>query len=86
MKNEISDAVIKQTTKCHSSFACLNDEEYPKCSDGLAVCEIENHIAQDLLFVDFENDFSCNYSTSFGAGKRICKCPVRYEIYKRYSI
>ena len=86
MKIGISDEVIKRTTKCHSNFACLNDEEYPKCSDGLAVCEIENHIAQNLLFVNFENNCSCNYSTPFGAGKIICKCPVRYEIYQRYSI
>ena len=86
MKIEISEEVINKTTKCHSDFYCLNDAENPKCSDGLAMCPVEKNIADGMVFVDFNNDFSCNYSMSFATDKRICHCPVRYEIYTRYKM
>ena len=86
VKFEISSDTIKRTTKCQSNFSCLNGEENPKCNNGLAMCSVEDHIAHEMVFVDFNNYYSCNYSIPFGEIHRICNCPVRYEIYKRYQM
>jgi len=80
------DEVIKRTKKCHANFSCLNDKENPKCPDGLAMCSVENNIVDGMVFVNFNNDLSCQYSTQYGIDKRICSCPVRYEIYKHYQM
>jgi hypothetical protein len=85
-KLEISEDIIKQTTKCHSNFSCLDDEENPKCPVELALCPVENHIDDSMVFVDFNKDPSCDYSMPYGTDHRICHCPVRNEIYKRYSM
>ena len=85
-KLEISEDIIKLTTKCHSNFSCLNDKYNPKCPDGLDMCPVENHIDNRMVFVNFNNDYSCVYSMPFGLTHRICHCPVRNEIYKRYSM
>ena len=86
MKIEISDEVIKRTTKCHSNFSCLNDKENPKCSDRLPMCPVEIKIGSDMVFVYFNYDISCVYNTPFGDNQRICHCPVRYEIYECYKM
>ncbi len=83
---EISDEIIKRATKCHANFSCLNDKETPKSSDRLAMCSVEHNIAKNMVFVNFNNDSSCIYNVPFGKDDRICKCPVRFEIYKRYKI
>ncbi len=85
-KLEISQDIIELTTKCHSNFSCLNDEENPKCPDGLALCPVENEIGKDTVFVNFDKDHDCAYSTFYGTENRICLCPVRNEIYKLYAI
>ncbi len=43
-KLEISEDIIKQTTKCHSNFSYLDDEENPQCPVELALCPVENHV------------------------------------------
>jgi len=86
VKIEISEDVIKQTIKCHSNFSCLDDEENPKCPERLDMCPVENHINGRMVFVDFNKDPSCDYSMPFGENHRICSCPVRNEIYKRYNL
>ena len=85
-KLEISEDIIKLTTKCHSNFSCLDDEENPKCPGKLFLCPVENHIDDRMVFVDFNKDSSCDYSIPFGLTHRICHCPVRNEIYKRYNM
>ncbi len=86
MKIKISDEVIKQATKCHSNFSCLKDKENPKCSDRFDMCTVEHNIGNNMLFINFNYDISCIYNTPFGNNQRICNCPVRYEIYKRYKM
>lgn len=86
MKFEISIDTIKRTTKCHANFSCLNDAENPKSNDRLAICPVEDYIAHDMVFVDFQDNSFCNYNMLYGTKNRICHCPVRNEIYKRYNM
>jgi hypothetical protein len=65
MKIEISDEVTKRATKCHANFSCLNDKENPKCLDGVALCPVESHIGDGIVFVNSNNDPSCSYSIPF---------------------
>jgi hypothetical protein len=83
MKIEISDEVIKRTTKCHVNFSCLNNEENPECWDDEPLCPVTREINKDLLIVEGNDNFHCNYKSLFG-DDIVCSCPVRYEIYERY--
>jgi hypothetical protein len=85
MKIELKDEVIKQATKCNCNFSCLNDKENLQRSDCSPMCTVENIIAEGMVFVNFNYDFSCNYSLPYGTKQTICRCPVRYLIYKHYK-
>jgi hypothetical protein len=86
IKIEISDKVINKATKCHANFCCLNDKENPKCSNRFAMCPVDIDIGDGMVFVNFNYDISCIYNMPFGDNQRICRCPVRYEIYERYTM
>ena len=84
-KLEISEDTIKRTRQCHSNFYCLNSEGNPQCPVGLALCSVKKDIGAGMVIVKVNNGFSCNYSIDFRKGEKVCICPVRYEIYKRYG-
>jgi hypothetical protein len=84
VKIEISDEVIKRTTKCHANFSCLNNEENPKCWYDESLCPVIKEINKDAIFVECNDNFHCNYKSFFGSDI-VCNCPVRYKIYEHYK-
>lgn len=84
MKFDISQDVIKRTTKCPSNFYCLDDTESPMCAEDTPMCPVEIHIEKSVLFVKAPHTILCPYKVHFGTSY-ICTCPVRYEISKQYN-
>ncbi len=78
MKFIISEETIQATTKCKTGFSCLNGGRE-------SICKVEDCIDEKFHFVKrpYEND--CTYQISYGNGT-CCGCPIRKEIYKKYSI
>jgi hypothetical protein len=78
MPFRITDAIAKQTTKCPYNFECLNNDHWHTCS-------IEEELRGGLSVKAICSQKFCNYFLYFGS-HRICICPTRVEIYKRYKI
>ena len=72
----ISDEIIKNTTKCPNDFKCLEDENFKTCP---AVDFIET---DNILFVNAKFYVVCPYILPF-ADSNICSCPVRIDIFKK---
>jgi hypothetical protein len=75
---EITEKIIKETTKCVKNFECLKNENHT-CITSKGIRSIDSK----LLFVEC-NDGPCNYKLNFGYSK-ICNCPVRIEIFDKYN-
>jgi hypothetical protein len=77
MKYNISEETLINTTKCSHNFRCLRDDDFQ-------VCEPEEYVSDELLFVDTKSNIPCSYKLPF-ADSCICHCPVRKEIYRKYE-
>lgn len=75
---EIKESIKNKANKCSKDFNCLRNE-------GHVICEIETCINNKVHFIKCKSDLSCNYKTYFG-DSYVCTCPVRIEIYTKYSI
>ena len=71
----------KDATHCPHNFSCL---ETAKCGER-PLCEVEYAVPENILFLTAKAPATCPYRWTFGAGKQVCKCPVRYAIYKLYK-
>jgi hypothetical protein len=78
MEIRINDAVIGRATKCERAFSCLTDN-----LEGS--CRVRKYVSDEGLFVEDGEDEACAYLRVFGSA-RLCLCPVRKEIYKRYGV
>ena len=80
MDKEISEDIIKNTTKCINDFSCLN-------SGKECLCNVEKTAGVNHLFLkdDGSKKSACLYRMGFG-DSFICNCPTRNEIYRRYQI
>jgi hypothetical protein len=78
MEIQISDAVIEQAIKCERAFSCLTGN-----LEGSR--RVTKYIADEVLFVEDGNGEACAYLRVF-VSARLCLCPVRKEIYKRYGV
>jgi hypothetical protein len=78
MEIQISDAVIEQAIKCERAFSCL-------AGNLEGSCRVTKYIADEVLFVEDGNGEACAYLRVF-VSARLCLCPVRKEIYKRYGV
>ena len=74
----VSDVTIKATTRCHKEFSCL-------CGSRKDLCPVDYYISDGLTFVTCVGDTNCDYRTPYGDSV-ICLCPVRIELYNKYSI
>jgi hypothetical protein len=74
----IDKVTISATTKCNKDFSCLNGP----CDN---LCSVAYSMNQGIAFVRCAEGLICNYRTSYG-DSYICLCPVRNEIYNKYSI
>ncbi len=75
LKNNVSEEILKKTTKCHNNFACLTGQ-------GEKPCEIEYDVNGSLFFVNYNQKKTCQYALSFGYSY-ICTCPTRKELVKK---
>lgn len=79
MSMEISEDVIKCTTKCDKGMPCLSDKDYD-------LCKVVQSTRDNIIFIKCLEQRSCSYKTSFGFSSSICNCPTRKEIYKKYGV
>ncbi len=75
---QISDEIIKNTTKCKKKFSCLSGERNN-------LCNVELNIEDKIYFVKCMNNKHCEYRIAFGYSF-VCLCPVRKELFKLYNI
>lgn len=78
MKVEIRPEIIEKVKICPHDFKCLIDTNHIPCK----VVECCN---QQVHFIESDTIFYCPLKMSFGHSK-ICKCPVRIEIYNKYGV
>ena len=74
---KIDKEIVKKTTTCGKYFNCLNDEKH-------ILCKVE-HCINNVHFLEWSNKNNCRYKLKFDVEK-ICMCPTRKEIYKKYGI
>jgi hypothetical protein len=80
MAYQISDEIIKQTTKCLFDFECMTNDKWETCSI------YRYYEGNGLGITDKCQKSSCRYSMPFGFTYFFCHCPVRREIYQRYKL
>ena len=73
---EISRKSIDETTNCDRNFECLLETDAPSC-------EISYCVSREVHFL-FKKNRHCHYGESFGLSP-FCTCPVRKEMYNKYS-
>jgi hypothetical protein len=78
MPFKINEKTKEQTTKCPHSFKCLEDEKSDMCS-------VEWCLKGNGCFLKKVKPQSCPYRIRFG-NSHLCNCPVRREIYRRYTV
>jgi hypothetical protein len=79
MTPNVSDLLVKATTKCKKGFACLSDKL--DCMCGVESTDKDHTI---IIKPQFQKT-PCEYHQN-RSGKHYCLCPVRNDIYKRYKI
>ncbi len=75
---ELEDEILRKAVDCDRDFSCLDGK-------GRHMCGVEYAVNDSVLFVKGDGAVYCNYRMYYGDGK-VCKCPVRMEIYKKYHI
>lgn len=79
MKFDVSEELVKKTTKCLKKFACLHGEE--DC-----LCAIKDCVGSQIHFIKFEDHSDiCIYKMGFGYSY-FCNCPIRKELYNQYNV
>ncbi len=81
MALSIPKEAIDRATECPSEFSCLSCGQ---CGDS-DICKVESAHSEDILFLEPEQCHFCPYRLSVGEDQ-ICRCPVRYAIYKMYGL
>jgi hypothetical protein len=81
MNIEMSDDILKRTTKCYHGLSCLSGEPRP-------VCKVEEPIGTLAALTNCEGKVYCPYCIPYGisGNSSYCTCPVRIELYRRYKI
>ena len=69
---------IKKITDCKKNFSCLSDQTRQ-------VCKISYCIEDMYYFIEQSTHNDCGYKMNYGYAN-MCRCPVRKELYKKYSI
>lgn len=78
-KYELARETLDKTTQCADNFSCLK-------GDGNCLCEIEQVINHNLLFIKPSDKTLCNYRNSFGFSAYYCSCPARLQIFRLYNM
>jgi hypothetical protein len=78
MKVTIDSEIVGRAEKCKKEQQCLENGKRQ-------VCPPEYQIPKNGLFIKRLSMDSCPYMIAFG-NSHVCNCPVREELYSRYSI
>jgi hypothetical protein len=79
MKFNVSEDILKNTTKCTDNFSCLN-------GNSGCLCDIEDCSEGQIHFLHPKNHYGiCEYKMAFGYSYT-CNCPIRKEIYNHYNV
>jgi len=76
--NATNADIVDMAARCPACLQCLdmNSED---------ICEVDNKVSDDILFVK-PKDFSvCKCKVSFG-NAFICTCPVRKALYENHKL
>ncbi len=68
-------------TKCEYEFSCLESGEVA-CGDKM--CTVSSADGENVLFLKDRGHSTCPFLAHFG-GCYICRCPIRYTIYRKYG-
>lgn len=77
MEYFVEEEILKSANLCNKGNSCLN-----KCDNDL--CQVYASVNDANLFICVE-DNSCNYKEIIGE-RKICGCPVRIDLYKKYKV
>jgi hypothetical protein len=72
------EMALNQAAKCPNEFSCISSE---RCGDAY-MCKVEAAHSENILFIECKQHHVCPYRLSVGEDQ-ICRCPVRFAIYKR---
>ncbi|MBC8180593.1 hypothetical protein H8E88_05660 [candidate division KSB1 bacterium] len=78
MKYTVDRITLRITTKCTKDFVCQTDK--PK-----NLCKIEVHKFNFVTSIHCLEKALCNYKICIGFAK-VCGCPTRAELYKKYKV
>ena len=78
MARQIAEQILQKTTKCLSSFQCLDDERRD-------ICSVEWSLKEKGCFLKIVKPKGCPYKVSFG-DSYLCNCPTRHELFSKYKI
>jgi hypothetical protein len=74
----VSELIVKATTKCKKGFSCLSGKT-------ACMCKVTASNPDHTLVIKPHSSDPCNYHLSLG-NAHYCLCPVRNDIYNRYKI
>jgi len=72
---------LLSNVKCEYGFSCLKSDQ-STCDHKM--CAVSSANGENILFLQDSGYFSCPFLVHFGGGA-ICRCPIRYAIYKKYA-
>jgi len=75
MHVKVPNDELKMTTECPHKFSCLTSGQ---CGEH-KICEVENIIGKNLMFLKDAQITVCPYRVSYGYSQ-ICTCPTHYDI------
>ncbi len=78
MKFEINPDIISLTT-CDNDFICLQENSQSN------ICNIKYCFENEFCLTENPKSGTCINSFYFG-NEKMCKCPVRIEIFNKYGI
>jgi len=67
----VKPATVAKATRCDRDHACVH-------AGAEFRCPIEEIVGDEVIFVTYLPQVSCEYRSSFGEGF-VCSCPVRRE-------
>ena len=74
----IDEEILQRTINCKHDFRCLS-------GDKTCLCKVTGSVGFDIKIIKPKPEIDCKYRLSY-AGKSLCVCPTRNEIYNRYRI
>ena len=75
---KVDDSIIKKTTNCEKNLSCLSEKRKE-------LCNVTHKVEDEVYFVVCQDTEPCSYQSLFGYSF-MCTCPVRKEIYNKYTI